>query len=197
MMRSLAIHTAHGSLHGHLDLPAQAKRLILLAHTRQTPVDTIITAHLAARGNAILGIELLTPQEARFVDASQNIPRLTQHLLATLDLIRQDSEMQPLPLAIFSSGDATPAVIRAAAQRDAQIKVIAAHGGIIDRAGLQALKFLAAPLMMLFDADDPVGQLAYKRATPHLGCSHEMHLLKAGEDPVIRVAAWFSLHSGR
>lgn len=197
MNRSLAIHTAHGSLHGQLELPDMPSALILLARAHHAPVDAIISAKLAARGYAILNMELLTTQEAQFVDATQNVPRLSQRLLDILDLIRQDAEIQDLPLAIYASGDATPAAIRAAAQRDQQVNVVAGHGGIIDRAGLQALKLLVAPLLMLFDGDDDFGQIAFKRAAPHLNCHHEMQLLSAGEDPVIRVAAWISLHLGR
>lgn len=197
MNRTLAIHTAHGSLHGHLELPDNPKGLILLARAHHAPVDAIITANLAARGYAILSMELLTLQEAQFADATQNVPRLSQRLLDILDLIHHDGDIQELPLAIFASGDTTPAAIRAAAQRDTQVKVVAGHGGIIDRAGLQGLKLLAAPLSMLFDADDSIGQIAYQRAASHLNFIHEMHVLNPGEDPVLRVAAWFSLHLGR
>ena len=112
-------------------------------------------------------------------------------------MIRNDGDMQDLPLGIFASGDIAPAAIRAAAQRDTQVKVVAGHGGIIDRAGLQGLNLLVAPLSMLFDADDTIGQTAYQRAASHLNCIHEMHVLNPGEDPVMRVAAWFSLHLGR
>ena len=194
MNRTLSIHTPHGSLHGHLELPDNPKGLILLARAHHAPVDTFITANLATRGYAILSMELLTVQEAQFADATQNVPRLNQRLLDILDLIRHDGDMQDLPLAIFASGDATPATIRAAAQRDTQVKVVAGHGGIIDRAGLEGLKYLVAPLMMLFDTDDSIGQTAYQRAASHLNCIHEMHVLNAGEDPVMRVAAWFSLN---
>lgn len=197
MNRTLAIHTPHGSLHGHLELPENPKGLIFLARAHHAPVDAFITANLAARGYAILSMELLTVQEAQFADATQNVPRLSQRLLDILDLIRHDSDMQELPLAIFASGDATPAAIRAAAQRDVQVKVLAGHGGIVDRAGLEGLKYLAAPLMMLFDADDSLGKIAFERATPYLNVVHESHVLKPAEDPIMQVAAWFSLHLGR
>ena len=194
MNRTLAIHTPHGSLHGYLELPDNPKGLILLARAHHAPIDTIITAKLAARGYAILSMELLTLQEAQFADATQNVPRLCQRLIDIFELIRHDGDMQELPLAIFACGDVTPAVIRAAAQRDTQVRVVAGHGGIIDRAGLQGLKLLLAPLYMLFDADDTIGQTAYQRAASYLCCRHEMHIINIGEDPVLRAAAWFSLH---
>lgn len=197
MKRTLAIHTPHGSLHGQVDLPEAPKGLILLARTQHTPVDAIITASFAARGYATLSIELLTMHEAQFADATQNVPRLSQRLLDILDLIAHDGDLQGLPLAIFACGDASPAAIRAAAQRDRQVMVVAGHGGIIDRAGLQGLKLLVAPLCMLFDSSDQIGQAAYLRAASYLNCSHETNVLNPGEDPILRVVAWFSLHFRR
>lgn len=196
MNRSLTIQTPQGPLHGHLDIHDTPRGLVLLARAHHAPVDTVITANLAARGYAIFFMELLSARETQFADASQNVPKLTQRLLDMLDLIRSHGEMQDLPLAIFASGDATPAALRAAAQRDLQVKVIAGHGGVIDRAGLQALNLLSAPLMMLYDSDDEIGRNAYLRAEPHLRCVHEMHTINPADDPVTHLAAWFSLHPG-
>lgn len=197
MKRNLTLQTPHGALHGQLDLPESPPGLILLARAHHAAVDTVLAAHLAARGYAILAMELLSAQEIHFADATQNVPRLALRLIDILELVRNDGDMQELPLALFANGDLTPAAIRAAAQRDAQVRALACHGGLIDRAGIQALDLLAAPLQMLFDADDEISRTAYLRATPHLHGIHEMHVLSPGEDPVGRVAAWFSLHLGR
>lgn len=197
MNRHLILHTPHGPLHGRVEIPAVPPQgLVLLARARQIPLDMAIAAHLAARGHAILAMDLLTAQEAQFADATQNVPRLSQRLLDLLELIRREPDLQPLPLAILASGDTTPAALRVAAQRDAKVQVLACHGGILDRAGVQALELLRAPLLMLFDHDDAVGRQSYARATPHLHAPHEMHLLSPGEDPLLRVASWFGIHLG-
>jgi len=196
MIRNITIQSAHGPLHAQLDRPDSPRGLVLLASPLRAAVDSLIAANLAARGYAILAAGLLSTQEAQFGDALQNVPRLAQRIIDFLDLIRHDGDMQELPLAVFASGETTPAAIRAAAQRDTQIKVLACHGGIADRAGLQSLQLLAAPLLMLFDADDASGRSAFQRAAAHLGCSHETHVLGPGEDPVLRVAAWLALHLG-
>ena len=194
MNRDISLHTLHGLLHGQLELPDHPRGLVLLARPHHAPVDTVIAANLAGRGYAVLAMELLSTQEAHFADATQNVPRLTQRLLDILELILHDGDMQDLPLAIVASGDATPAVIRAAARRDTQVKVLACHGGIVDRAGLEALNLLAAHLLMLFDPDDSIGKTAFQRAASHLGTVYETHTLNVGEDPAMHVAAWFSLH---
>lgn len=194
MNRTLAIHTPHGQLYGQLEIPETALGLIILARTHHAPADAAIAEKLTEHAFAVLTMELLSSQEAHFVDATQNVPKLTQRLLEILDLIRRDGDMQNLPLAIFSIGDATPAVIRAAAQRDTQVRALASHGGLIDHAGLQALKALAAPLLMIVDAEDGLADAANQRAASYLVCAHETHVLSAGEDPVLAVITWFSRH---
>ena len=194
MNRILSLHTPHGLLHGQLEFPERARGLVLQIRAHHAPLDTAITANLAARGYAILAMELLTAQEVQFPDATQNVPRLSQRLLDVLEMIRNDGDMQELPLALFTTGDTTPAAIRAAAQRDTQVRALACHGGMVDRAGLQALTLLVAPLLMLFDSDDELAKNAYLRASPHIKGIHEMHVIAAAEDPILRIAAWFSLH---
>ena len=195
--RHLSLTTPHGHLHGTLDLPEQPRGLVLLARSHHAPVDTTIAANLAARGHAMLVMELLTAQEAQFADATQNVPRLATRLIEILDLIRHDGDMQALPLAIFATGDVTPAAIRCAAQRDTQVQVLACHGGLIDRAGLQSLELTVAPLLMTFEADDSVGLAAYQRASQHLGGPHEACKLTATDSQIAVVTAWFVKHLGR
>lgn len=197
MKRAFSMRLPHGTLHGDLDLPESARGLILLVRSHHVAVDGIIAANFRAHGYAIFSMELLSTQETQFPDATQNVPRLTQRLLDVLDLIRRDGDMEALPLAIFATGDTSPAAIRAAAQRDTQVQAIACQGGIIDRAGLQALKYLLAPLLMLFDADDEIGPVAAQRAAAHLSVEHEIHGLEIGEDALVRVAEWFSAHLAR
>lgn len=197
MNRYITLQTPHGTLHGQLERPDHPRGLILLARPHHVAVDTAIAGNLAGYGYASLAMELLSTQEMQFVDATQNVPRLALRLIDILDLIRNDGDMQELPLGIFASGDIAPAAIRAAAQRDAQVKALACHGGLIDRAGVQALELLVAPLLMLFDTDDAPGKAALQRATAHLGGVHEMQVVSIGEDPATAAAAWFSRHLGR
>lgn len=194
MIRDITLHTPHGPLHGQLVRPDEARGLVLIARAHHTPLDAILAAHLGTLGYATLNVELLSLQEAQFVDATQNVPRLTERLLDFLDLARQDGDMQFLPLALLSNGDTTPAAIRAAAQRDTQVRVLACHGGIIDRAGLEALKLLTAPLLTLFDADDDIGPLAYSRAARYLACPHASLSLGTAEDASKLIADWFAKH---
>jgi hypothetical protein len=195
MTRTLTIQTAHGSLHNLFERPDETHGLVLLIRTHHAPIDTSIAAELVGRGYAVLRCELLTTQEAQFADATLNVPRLSQRLIDILDLIRRDGDMLDLPLTLLASGDSSPATIRAAAQRDNQVKVVACHGGLIDRAGLQALHLLAAPLLMLFDVDDEIGPTAFQRAASHLDCQYASKVLEVGENPLQAVVDWIRRHS--
>lgn len=197
MNRFITLQTPHGSLHGHLELPDTPRALILVARAHHAAEDAAISSCFAEFGFATLTMELLTAQEMQFADATQNVPRLTQRLIDILDMTRKDGDMEALPLTIFTSGDVAPAAIRAAAQRDTLVKAVACHGGLIDRAGAQALNLLVAPLLMLFDADDIIGKTAYQRAASHLGGAHAMQVMKIGEDPAAPAVIWFlDLFSG-
>ncbi|MCL2524740.1 MAG: hypothetical protein FWF20_04415 [Betaproteobacteria bacterium] len=194
MNRHITLNTPSGTLHGYLDCPEQARGLALLARIQRTPRDEIVAAGLTASGYATLSMGLLTTRELNFADAAQNIPRLCQRLLAILGLLANDGDTEELPLALFAAGDATPAAIRIAARRDQQARVLVCHGGLIDRAGLQALKFMTAPLLMLFDADDSFGPAAFHRAQTRLRATCDEQTLLAGEDTTPYITAWFDRH---
>jgi len=194
MNRYITQQTPHGSLHGQLELPEEPRGLILVARAHHAAQDVAISSCFGEFGFATFTMELLTAQEMQYSDATQNVPRLTQRLIDILDMIRIDGDMEKLPLAIFTTGDVAPAAIRAAAQRDTQVMAVACHGGLIDRAGGQALDLLIAPLLMIFNADDLAGNAAWQRAASRLACTHEMQIIDIGEDPAKPAASWFLPH---
>lgn len=194
MIRHIVLHSPHGSLHGQLERSETPLGLILVVRPHRVPDDDATIANLAAQGFAILAMDLLTSHELQFADATQNVPRLAQRLLDVLDLIRNDGDMQELPLGIYASGDACPAAIRCAAQRDAQVKALACHGGLIDRAGVQALELLAATFLLVVDDDDPLAPASYQRASNHLHGQHAMRVLERGDHPLTTVSEWFRRH---
>lgn len=192
--REFAFHTPRGALHASLAIPESPPGLILIAQLQPTPLDTAINATLGSRHWGILSMSMLTPQEAHYPDAMHNVPLLTQRLIDALDVLRREADTEDLPIGLFASAHVAPAAIRAAAQRDQQVRALACHGGIVDLAGLQALRLISAPLLMLFDDDDRFGRLSFQRATPHLNCVHEARTLQVGENPATHVSAWFSLY---
>ena len=195
MNRQLNLHTPHGALLGYLALPEVPRSLVLIACTRPLVVDDPLTLNLFNRGHALLTMELISERERHFVDTTRDVSRLARRMTDILDLIRRDGDMQSLPLTIHASGEATPAGIRVAALRDTQVSALVCHGGLVDRAGRQALEMLVAPLLMLVDDNDPVALASWQRASRHFACSTEIQVLQAGEDQAEHVAAWLARHA--
>lgn len=196
MNRHLTLPTPHGPLIGQLTRPPQPHALILIANPAAEATTGQSLLPFAEQGLAILELNLLTPQETHYADASQDVHRLTQRLILALDFIRGDGDTADLPLAIIAIGDATPAAIRAATQRDQQVQAVIAYGGLIDRAGRQALEWLSAPLLMLFTAEDEVGRQAFARAQSHFNTPSEVHQLADGDGGTALINDWLGLRLG-
>jgi hypothetical protein len=190
MKRRLVLSTPHGDLYGDLELPPTPRALVLIARIRHITDNDVIAASLLECDCAILNMELLSAHELQFVDATQNIPRLTQRLLAILDLVRDDGDTGDLPLALLTADDVTPAAIRVAARRDMQVRALVCRGGLVDRAGLHALKFLTTPLLMLFADNDDLGRAAFDRVRPYLTVARESRTLAADADASPVITDW-------
>lgn len=194
MNRELSLAIPHGSLPGQLTLPSAPRGLVAVVRLPGHPADEALAAALAERGLGLLSMPLLAPEEGHFPDAAHNVPLLTRRLTGLLDFLRSDGDTEGLPLGLFADCHAAPAAIRVAALRDAQVAALACHGGLIDLAGLENLRLLAAPLLMLVDKDDPAALASYERAAAYLSVSREVVRLEPAESPAAHVARWFGDH---
>lgn len=191
MIQHHSLHLPHGTLYGQLEIPDKASDLVILARSHHTPADVSISDELARRGHAVFCMDLLTAQECSFPDATLNVPKLTQRLLEIIDFSLRNPDLEGFPVAIFAIGDTSPAAIRVAAQRDLLIKAIATHGGLIDRAGKQAMELLVAPLLILLDAGDETALLSNQRAIQYLSDRYRSLMLDTPGDAARHVAEWF------
>lgn len=190
--RHLSLPTPQGKLSALLTRPEAARALILMAQTGPHPAHPLVAATLAARNFAILAVDLLTEQETRFHEHQEDVALHAGRLIATLDFIRHDGDTENLMVGLYTSDHASPAAIRAAAQRDATIRAVVVCGGLIDRAGLQYLEALVAPLLVLVDPEDEATRTASERAFKHLAAVHEMHPVESAA-VAPKTSAWFDL----
>lgn len=214
--RPLTVTLPTTTLRGRLSLPYVLRGLVVIVTPRSWGAacameggsegndadagesDGTLARALHAAGFATLGIDLLHGDECRFADASRHLPLLGERLLAVVSALRQQIALDALPsvpIVLFADGDATPLAIRVAAQRDRDVTALACHGGLVDLAGLQYLKVLQSPLLMLFDADDTIGLTNARRAKPYLAGPCEIRELASNGDidAIISQAAvdWF------
>lgn len=195
MRRAETLATPHGPLPFYLTEPeAPARGIVLLALLPGDPRAPVLEATLLEAELAVLTPHLVSAAELGFPDSVHNVPLLTERILHLLEFAGRDGDTLELPVGVYGTGPLTPAAVRAAARRDAQVRAVACHGGIVDLAGLQYLETLSAPLLMVFAADDDHGPVAFKRASTHLTCPWESAILEPGALDTAPVTAWFARH---
>lgn len=192
MTRTVTLPTTHGALPVHLVLPGRIAGVVVVAATPGVTELTPLEETLLRHDLAVLTPELLTSRDLHFPDHLHNVPLLSERLLQVLAFADHDGDTAELPVGIHACAALAPAALRAAAQRDAQVRALVCHGGIIDLAGLQYLELLAAPLLMLFEPEDELGQTSFQRAAPHLGAPWETRQLASGDDGVALAAHWLA-----
>lgn len=204
----LVLAVPHGTLHGELLLPDHARGIVLYVAASGTDLQA---AHghsaedLHACGFGTLAIDLLIESERHFADADRHLPHLADRLLAVIHQLHRRMELEEiptLPLGLIAAYDATPLAVRVAAQRDQDIGALVCHGGLVDLAGLQYLKVLQAPLLLLTDSDDTVASRNLQRARQYMPGVVETEQLPTAPDQTTRAATqhaarWFQRYLGR
>lgn len=206
----IAIHTEHGSLHGLIALPQDARSLVVLAYAGATSDarDSAVVGALRQSGMATLVIDLLTHQEEHFADVHNNIPLLVKRLLDCLALIKrqmQNDELPTLPIGLCGTGTTSPVAIRVAALRDHDISAIVCLGGLIDLAGILYLRTLESPLLVLVGEADSTLIASNRRALNEVACTKALELIPETAtlaDPTTaldavsrKIAHWFGQHA--
>lgn len=154
--RSFRIRSERGPLEGILDLPAQAKGIILFAHgsgsSRLSPRNRAVAEWLNRAGFATLLFDLLTMEEADNRDLVFDIGLLSRRLRLAIQSVRSDPELSRLPMGLFGASTGAAAALRAAAG-DAQIGAVVSRGGRPDLTGPDASK-VGAPVLLIVGGND-------------------------------------------
>src|SRR5574343_915523 len=111
MNRSFSLPIASGHLFGDVAIPLAPDGLILLARAHRNPDDRAYAAECNAIGKSVMAVDLLDHHEFQFPEATQNVPRLTERLIAVFEWIRRDGDLQSLPLGIIAAAEVVPANI--------------------------------------------------------------------------------------
>lgn len=145
--------------------PRQPRGLVLLVQaaggSQRESRQGYVAEHLEQAGFATALLDLLTRYEdARDPDARYNVALLTRRLAQVSDLLAESPEWGGLPQAIFASGTAAAAAIRAVRRRTDTVRAIVARSGRPDLAGAEPLAETHCPtLLMVGDMDPQVYEL--------------------------------------
>jgi putative phosphoribosyl transferase len=163
-----AVQVSDGSdvLHGDLQVPADARGLVIFAHgsgsNRSSTRNRGVSAFLNRGRLATLLLDLLTPAEERIdvrtAEYRFDIPRLGRRVVAATDWATEHPSLRDLPIGYFGASTGAAAALIAAAERPAAVAVVS-RGGRPDLAG-EALPRVRTPTLLIVGGnDEPVIEL--------------------------------------
>jgi dienelactone hydrolase len=210
MTTTALVHVAAGTatMEGMLELPHDAAGVVLFAHgsgsSRLSPRNNHVARVLRDAGIGTLLLDLLTPQEDSHLNNRFDIALLTRRLRAAAAwLVAQDATLA-LPLGLFGASTGAAAALQLAADPAVPVAAVVSRGGRPDLAGVDALRAVEAPtLLIVGGADAPVIALN-EQAYAELGCVKRLAIVPGAThlfeepgtlDEVARLAAdWFAGH---
>ncbi|HBH40214.1 MAG TPA: hydrolase [Curvibacter sp.] len=196
-------------IEGLLELPVQARGLVLFAHgsgsSRHSPRNAHVARALHAQGTGTLLLDLLTLVEDLDYHTRFDITLLTHRLLiATAYVMLHTPASRHLPIGYFGASTGAAAALQAAAALGDEVQAVVSRGGRADLAGAHELAKVSAPTLLLVGGADTEVLALNREALGRLRCEKQLvvvpdasHLFEeAGAlDEVARqAAAWFSRH---
>lgn len=202
-------------LQGNLFLPEGGQGIVLFAHgsgsSRHSPRNRYVARVLQEAGLATLLIDLLTSEEERIDEQTQDlrfdIGFLSDRLAGATDWLRKYPATHDLAIGYFGASTGAAAALVAATERPGAISAIVSRGGRPDLAG-DALRRVQSPTLLLVGGNDlPVISLN-RQALAQLAAEEKKLVIVPGathlfEEPgtleeVARLAAdWFTRYLGQ
>lgn len=193
---------------GSLDVPADARGIVLFAHGsgsgRSSPRNKYVAKRLRQAGLATLLFDLLTRDEEMDRRNVFDIPLLASRLTVAADWTATMRPTRDLPLGFFGASTGGGAALLAASTADDRLRAVVSRGGRPDLAGARALERVRAPTLLIVGSRDiPVIELN-EAALRHLHCEKELVLVPGAhhlfEEPgtldavVDHATRWFLRH---
>jgi putative phosphoribosyl transferase len=207
----LQIPAGEVTLAGDLEIPENARGLVLFAHgsgsSRQSPRNQAVAELLRNAGLATMLFDLLTPDE-EVEDAYTghlrfDVGLLSRRLALVTEEIAADPHSRNLGIGYFGASTGGAAALRAAAALGSSIGAVVSRGGRPDLAG-EALRHVKAPTLLIVGERDEEVLRLNERAYAQLSCEkslavvpHATHLFQEPGtlEEVARLAAdWFRKH---
>ncbi len=212
-MVMLQIPAGEVTLAGDLEIPKNARGLVLFAHgsgsSRRSPRNQAVAEVLRDAGLATLLFDLLTPEE-EIEDAYTghlrfDIGLLSRRLALVTKEIADDPHSRNLGIGYFGASTGGAAALRAAAALGTTIGAVVSRGGRPDLAG-EALTYVKAPTLLIVGERDEEVLRLNEGAYEKLQCEKSLAIVPRAthlfQEPgtleeVARLAAeWFAKHLG-
>jgi putative phosphoribosyl transferase len=193
-------------IEGSLDIPPNARGLVLFAHGsgsgRHSPRNRFVAEQLRLADMGTLLVDLLTPEEDHDMRSRFDIGLLTSRLAAAADWLR--ARPDALPLGLFGASTGAAAALRVAAQRGADIVAVVSRGGRPDLAGNEALQHVRAPTLLIVGGDDDEVITLNQKAYAQMHCERRLEIVAGAthlfeepgrlEEAAMLAVNWFGFH---
>jgi predicted alpha/beta-hydrolase family hydrolase len=208
---TLQIAAGEVTLTGDLEIPKDARGLVLFAHgsgsSRRSPRNQAVAEVLRDAGMATLLFDLLTPHEeaddAYSGHLRFDIGLLSRRLAIVTEGIANDPRLRTLGLGYFGASTGGAAALRAAAGLGWTIQGVVSRGGRPDLAG-EELQYVKAPTLLIVGERDEEVLRLNEEAYAQMQCEKSLavvpratHLFQepGALEEVARLAAdWFRQH---
>ncbi len=197
-----------GPMHieGMLELPANAKSIVLFAHgsgsSRHSKRNNYVAKVMQKSGIGTLLMDLLTPEEDANYPTRFDIPLLTHRLLAATNWIKTGQLTSQLSVGYFGASTGTAAALQAAAASGGEISAVVSRGGRPDMAGIAALGKVKSPTLLVVGGWDEEVLSLNRDAYSHLFCTKDLVVIPGAthlftepgtlEEAARQAAAWFN-----
>jgi len=209
MQELLRIPADEVHIEGLLELPADARGLVLFAHgsgsSRHSPRNNYVARVLHARGTGTLLLDLLTLTEDLDYQTRFDIGLLTHRLLIATRFVRLHTPAsRHLPIGYFGASTGAAAALQAAAALGDEVQAVVSRGGRPDLAGAHDLAKVQAPTLLLVGGADTEVLELNRAAYARLHCEKELSVIPEAthlfeepgtlEEVARQAAAWFDRH---
>jgi putative phosphoribosyl transferase len=169
------------SLTGNLNLPDEAKALVIFAHgsgsSRLSPRNNFVADILNNKNIATLLTDLLTPLEDETYENRFNISLLSSRLVKVTEWLLMHEQVLQLPVGYFGASTGAASALQAAALLKENIKAVVSRGGRPDLAK-HALPEVKAPVLLIIGSLDhqviDLNKVAFDRMT----CEKRMEIVE-------------------
>lgn len=181
----IQIPNAANTLRGLLEIPSDARSIIVFAHGHdssfRSPRNRLVARTLLQRGLAILQPDL-GGETADHPDAVPGHERLgilqtARRLIAIIDWLGANPATCGLRIGLFGARTGAAAAMIAAALRPNQVHTVISRGGRPDLAA-DLLPQVQAPTLMLVGSNDPAGIHHNRQAGAQMRCKPMLELIQ-------------------
>lgn len=188
-----------------LTVPPNASGIVIFAHGsgsgRLSPRNNYVASALQDDGFATLLLDLLTPEEEQDRANVFDISLLASRLSMAARWVREQPDLQDMPIGYFGASTGAGAALVAAARDEPRVAAIVSRGGRPDLAGAWLSSVQGPTLLIVGSLDETVIGLnkqafdalpAQKRMTIIQGAGHLFEEPGTLEEVIVHASAWFS-----